>query len=36
MLLIVLASSLAYLAEHKAQPDPFGTIPHAMYWAISR
>ena len=30
----VIASSLAYLAEHEAQPEAFGTIPHAMWWAI--
>lgn len=34
MLLMVIASSLAYLAEHEAQPQAFGTIPHAMWWAI--
>lgn len=34
MLLLIIASSLAYLAEHEAQPEAFGTIPHAMWWAI--
>ena len=34
LLLLVLASSLAYLAEHEAQPAAFGTIPQAMWWAI--
>ena len=34
LLLFVLASSLAYLAEHEAQPATFGTIPQAMWWAI--
>lgn len=34
LLLLVIASSLAYLAEHEAQPQSFGTIPHAMWWAI--
>ena len=35
LLLVVIASSLAYLAEHEAQPQSFGTIPqHAMWWAI--
>ena len=34
MLLLILASSFAYLAEHEAQPAAFGTIPQAMWWAI--
>ena len=34
MLLLVIASSLSYLAEHEAQPQAFGTIPQAMWWAI--
>jgi voltage-gated potassium channel len=34
LLLLVVASSLAYLAEHEVQPHAFGTIPHAMWWAI--
>jgi len=34
MLMIVMTSSLAYLAEHDAQPDQFGTIPQAMWWAV--
>lgn len=33
-LLIVLTSSFAYLAEHDAQPDAFGSIPQAMWWAV--
>jgi voltage-gated potassium channel len=32
--LLVLASSLAYLAEHRIQPEVFGSIPDAMWWAI--
>jgi voltage-gated potassium channel len=27
-------ATLMYLAEGKAQPDKFGTIPEAMWWAI--
>src|SRR6185295_20292550 len=27
-------ATLMYLAEGKAQPDKFGTIPDAMWWAI--
>jgi len=33
-LLIILASSLTYLAEHDAQPEAFSSIPAAMWWAI--
>ena len=33
-MLIIMASSLTYLAEHKAQPEAFKSIPHAMWWAI--
>jgi voltage-gated potassium channel len=32
--LIVVAATGAYLAEHRAQPDKFGSIPMAMWWAI--
>jgi voltage-gated potassium channel len=35
MMLLVVVSSLAYLAENRAQPDAFGSIPDAMYWAIT-
>lgn len=31
--LIVLAASLVYEAEHLAQPEAFGDIPSAMWWA---
>jgi voltage-gated potassium channel len=31
----VLAASLMYLAERETQPDKFGTIPLAMWWAVS-
>jgi voltage-gated potassium channel len=27
-------ASLLYAIEHNVQPDKFGTIPHAMWWAI--
>lgn len=33
-MLIIMASSLIYLAEHKAQPDVFNSIPAAMWWAV--
>lgn len=31
---ILIAGSLLYLAEAEAQPDKFGSIPRAMWWAI--
>ena len=35
MVLLILAASGAYLAEHDAQPDKFGSIPQAMWWAMA-
>ena len=35
IVLLVIAASGAYLAEHQAQPDGFGTIPDAMWWAVA-
>jgi voltage-gated potassium channel len=35
MMLLIVASSLAYIAENEAQPEAFGTIPDAMYWATT-
>ena len=34
-MLLIAASSLAYMAENQAQPEKFGSIPDAMYWAIT-
>ena len=34
MLLIIVAASFTYLAEHEVQPEKFGTIPAAMWWAV--
>ena len=34
VILLVVASSAMYLAEHDIQPEGFGTIPHSMWWAI--
>jgi voltage-gated potassium channel len=34
MMLLVVAASFAFLAEHKAQPTVFASIPDAMWWAI--
>jgi voltage-gated potassium channel len=31
---MMIAASVMYLAEKDAQPDKFGTIPDAMWWAI--
>ncbi len=33
-IVLVLASSLMYYAEHDAQPEKFASIPAAMWWAI--
>lgn len=33
-LLLLIASSLEYYAEHEAQPDKFSSIPAAMWWGI--
>jgi voltage-gated potassium channel len=31
---VLIAASAMYYAEQEAQPEKFGTIPDAMYWAI--
>lgn len=33
-ILLILCSSLAYFAEHEAQPQAFSSIPAAMWWGI--
>jgi voltage-gated potassium channel len=33
-ILLLLAASLAYLLERSSQPEVFGTIPAALWWAI--
>ncbi len=35
LVLLILAASGAYLVEQSAQPDKFGSIPDAMWWAIA-
>ena len=35
MLMLIFASGGAWLAEHEAQPDAFGSIPAAMWWAVA-
>jgi voltage-gated potassium channel len=32
---MIFSSSIVYLFEHKAQPERFGSIPDAMWWAIT-
>lgn len=32
--LILISASFMHLVEHEIQPDKFGTIPDAMYWAV--
>jgi voltage-gated potassium channel len=31
----LVAASLMYLVEHDAQPEKFGSIPQALWWAVS-
>lgn len=33
-LLVLVASSLMYYAEHAAQPEVFGSIPEALWWGV--
>ena len=33
-LLLLIAASFAYVAEHEVQPEAFGTIPDALWWAV--
>jgi voltage-gated potassium channel len=32
--LVLMTASLMHLVEREAQPEAFGTIPHAMWWAV--
>lgn len=34
LIMLVIASTLMYFAEHGAQPDAFSSIPSAMWWGI--
>ncbi|MDP7667415.1 MAG: potassium channel family protein, partial [Rhodospirillales bacterium] len=34
LLLLVIAASFTYLAEQHAQPEAFGSIPAAIWWAV--
>ena len=35
ILMLIFAASGAWLAEHKVQPEAFGSIPAAMWWAVA-
>ena len=35
MLMLIFAASGAWLAEHTVQPEDFGSIPQAMWWAVA-
>jgi len=34
LMMISVAASVTYLAEHEAQPEAFASIPHALWWAV--
>lgn len=35
MMMLIFAASGAWLAEHTVQPEAFGSIPEAMWWAVA-
>jgi voltage-gated potassium channel len=35
LVLLIMASSLIYVAENPAQPDKFSSIPASMWWAVA-
>ncbi|RPI39186.1 MAG: ion transporter [Methanoregulaceae archaeon] len=35
IMVLILASSTLYVVERDVQPEAFGSIPHAMWWAVS-
>jgi len=35
LIILIFAATLAYLVEGETQPDKFGTIPEALWWAIT-
>jgi voltage-gated potassium channel len=35
LMVLVLAATLGYVFEGRAQPDTFGTIPRALWWAVA-
>lgn len=34
LMMITVAASVTYLAEHDTQPEAFASIPHALWWAV--
>ena len=34
ILFVTLSANVIYLAEHRAQPDRFASVPDAMWWAV--
>jgi len=34
LMLVIVAASITYLAEHETQPEAFASIPHALWWAV--
>jgi len=35
LVVLLMAATLEYLAENKAQPEAFSSIPSALYWAVT-
>jgi voltage-gated potassium channel len=35
ILMLVVASTLVFVAERDAQPEAFGSVPHAMWWGLA-
>jgi len=35
LIMLLFASSLMYVVEHEVQPEAFGSIPEAMWWAVA-
>jgi voltage-gated potassium channel len=35
LVIVVLASGAMYLAEHRAQPEAFGSVPETMWWTVT-
>lgn len=35
LIMLTVASSLMYYAEHEAQPEAFSSIPSAMWWGVA-
>ncbi|MDX1737501.1 MAG: cyclic nucleotide-gated ion channel [Alphaproteobacteria bacterium] len=35
LVVLLLASSMIHMVEHKVQPDKFGSIPQSMWWAMA-